>query len=180
MRDAIRCSASVSVFLSAHSSPDYRQNQRSEVSFFNTSLYQRFSASCLILEKRSVVQFHIVNLNYHWGAAKFTGIGIMAFNLGRPAILASFYFCRTHPHIFILLYTLWILGVAQEGTIMERCQGTYRIRPDPGVYGEAPDVYALWPDDVVIPLGTWVEFVYSGLPTLSGTGGSTFVTVVWF
>ena len=66
------------------------------------------------------------------------------------------------------------------GTVMEFRQGTYRIRPDLGIHGEAPDVYALFPEDAVIPLGTRVEFVYSGLPTLSGTGGSTFVTVVRF
>ena len=64
------------------------------------------------------------------------------------------------------------------GTIMERRQGTYRIRPDPGVHGEAPDVYALWPEVDVLLLVARVEFVHSGLPTFNYSGGSYLVTML--
>ena len=37
------------------------------------------------------------------------------------------------------------------GTIMERRRGRHRIRPDPGIYGQAPDVYALSPEEDVFP-----------------------------
>ena len=62
------------------------------------------------------------------------------------------------------------------GTIVERLNGRYRIRPDPG---EGPDVYAPGTEIVVIPVGAKVEFVYSGLPTLPGESPIVTILRAW-
>ena len=57
-------------------------------------------------------------------------IDIMALNLGWSAILASFCFIGSHPHLFIFVYTLWILGLAQE-----RISNLLNIIVAPWVFG---------------------------------------------
>ena len=64
------------------------------------------------------------------------------------------------------------------GTIVDRRRGSYRIRPDPDIYGQGPDVIALWPEEDVLPLAARVEYVPSGLPTLNHPGGAYFVTII--
>ena len=46
---------------------------------------------------------------------KKPGVEVAQPNISLSALLAPFRFSRTHPHLFLFLYTLWILGLDQEG-----------------------------------------------------------------
>ena len=43
------------------------------------------------------------------------GVEVAQASMSLPALLAPFRFSRTHPHLFLFFYTLWILGLDQEG-----------------------------------------------------------------
>ena len=66
-----------------------------------------------------------------------------------------------------------------HGTVVEHVTPFwYRITPDPGAVGQAPDFYAVWPQQMgIIPIGGRVECIFGGLLT-TVAGGVQFVTLV--